>query len=147
MGYHRESPLHGILIRNSIKKKLKIKKCPPARPSFSKTSDAKLIIFFCAALRIIPVVSGRIPGIALFKCSVLQLCNNYCSLIVLSSPIHAMKRSSSRLTFEISAQKWTLFGANRGVIPYSQHHPAVSEGVIWETFHSQESPVLQTATH
>ena len=41
------------------------------------------------SLRVIPVVFRRGPEIALFKwskCSILQLCNNYCPLIVPSSP-------------------------------------------------------------
>ena len=77
----------------------------------------------------IAVVFRGGPEITLFKwskCSILQLCNNYCPLIVPSSP-------------KYSGNEKELLPAyvSRGVIQYSQRPPAVSEEVIWETFYSQ----------
>ena len=50
IAYHRQTLPHGILLRNSIKKILKIKKKSARRPSFFENLGRKTKDFFCAAL-------------------------------------------------------------------------------------------------
>ena len=49
IAYHRQTLLHEILMRNPVKKKLKIKE-KSARPSFSENIGRKTNNLFCAAL-------------------------------------------------------------------------------------------------